>query len=324
MKLGILGAGSIARKMAATVRGMEGAELFAIASRDPERARAFAEEEGAERAYGSYEELVNDPAVELVYIATPHSRHCEDALLCIAAGKPVLCEKAFTMNAAEAERVLFAAKEQGVFVAEAIWTRYMPSRKIIDDLLASGIIGTPKVLTANLSYPIDTVRRLIDPELCGGALLDVGIYGLTFAAMHFGTDIERMESSVAMTDTGVDASESITLHYADGRMAVLNHSMRCRSDRMGIVHGTEGYLVVDNINDPLSVSVYDAADTLIKRVEMPPQITGYEYEVAECAECLRKGLTEPPSMPHAETIAMMRRMDALRAQWGLVYPKERR
>lgn len=324
MKIGFLSTGPMAEKMADTVRLTDGMEPYAVASRTVERAKAFAAEQGFQKAYGSYEELVNDPEVELVYIATPHSRHYEDMLLCIGAGKPVLCEKAFTMNAGEAEKIAALAKEKRVFVAEAIWPRYMPSRRLIDEALASGDIGRVHTLTANLSYVIYDHKRIVDPELAGGALLDISIYGLNFALMHFGREIERVDTSVRMTDTGVDGSESITLHYRDGRMAVLTHDIWSRSDRKGIFYGDKGYMVVENINNPSAIALYDTEDRLIRRVEIPKQISGYEYELLACEDCLKKGLTEAPDMPLTESVETMRLMDSIRAQWGLVYPKERR
>ena len=184
MKVGIIGAGRIAANMAKTLNGMDDAVAYAIAARNLDRAQKFAKEWGFEKAYGSYEELVNDPEVELIYIATPHPFHIEHAKLCITHGKPVLCEKPFTVNAAGAKEVFDLAKEKEVFITEAIWTRYLPSRKIIDDIIASGEIGELKGISANLGYDMRTKERLINPELAGGALLDVGIYPLNFASMY--------------------------------------------------------------------------------------------------------------------------------------------
>ncbi len=323
MKIGILGAGGIAGVLASTMAGLEEAEPYAIASRTLEKAEGFAEKYGFCRAYGSYGELVEDPEVELVYIATPHSRHYEDMKLCITHGKPVLCEKAFTMNSAQAKEIIELAAEKKVFAAEAIWPRYMPSRKLIQDVLNSGIIGKVGVVTGNLSYPISQVERIKNPALAGGALLDIGVYGLNFVLMHFGTDIERIESSVQMTAAGVDGMESITIFYRDGRMAVLNHSTYVRSDRKGIFHGDKGYVVVENINNPQSISVYDANDKLIKMIEVPKQISGYEYEIQECIRAIREGKQEAPSMPLKDTLFVMEVMDSLRRQWGMVYPQEK-
>ncbi len=323
MNIGFLGAGRIANTLAATMAQMEDVTLYAVAARDLGRAEEFAAKYGFEKAYGSYEEMLADPDVELVYIATPHSHHARHMKLCIGYGKHVLCEKAFTLNAAEAREVAALAKEKGVYVAEAIWTRYMPSRQLINEVLASGIIGAVTTLTCNLSYPVTYKERIVRPELAGGALLDVGIYGLNFALMHFGSDIERMDSSVRFTDTGVDGQETITLHYRSGRMAVITAGVLARGDRKGIFYGEKGYIIVENINNPQSISVYDLTDSLVKRIEVPSQITGYEYQIREAMARIRAGETEAASMPLSESIAVMERMDALRRDWGLVYPMEK-
>jgi predicted dehydrogenase len=323
MKIGVLGAGKISHSTVPAMVALEEIECWAVASRSLEKAQAFAEKYGFRKAYGSYEEMLSDAEVELVYVATPHSHHFEHMMLCMEHGKAVLCEKAFTMNAVQARKVMEYAKEHGIFAAEAIWPRYMPSRKIIDDVIASGVIGKVNTLTANLSYVIHEVPRIYRPELAGGALLDIGVYGINFALMHFGTDIERVESSVQMTPTGVDAMETITIFYKDGRMAVLTHSIYARSDRKGIIHGDKGYIVVENINNPQSVSVFDTEDQLIAHYEVPEQINGYEYEFAECARALKEGRTESWSMPLEDSVFVMEFMDSLRKQWGMIYPQER-
>ena len=323
MKIGVLGAGAIANKVISAVVQLDKIQCWAVASRDLEKAQAFAEKYGFPKAYGSYEELVSDPEVELVYVATPHSHHFDHIMLCLTHGKAVLCEKAFTLNAEQAKKIKEYAQERQLYTAEAIWTRYMPSRAIIQETIDSGIIGTPNTLTANLSYPITHKQRVMDPALGGGALLDIGVYGLNFALMHFGADIQRIESLVRLTDTGVDGMETITLFYRDGRMAVLTHSIYCRSDRKGIIHGDKGYIVVENINDPQSIAVYDANDNLLSFREMPPQINGYEYEFLEAEAALRTGRTESDSMPLAETVRGMELMDSLRKQWGVVFPQEK-
>ena len=322
MNIGFIGAGRIANTLASTMARMEDVNLYAVAARDLGRAQAFAAQYGFDKAYGSYEEMLRDPNVELVYIATPHSHHAEHMKLCIAHGKNVLCEKAFTLNAAQARQIAALAREKGVYVAEAIWTRYMPSRAMIDEILASGIIGNVTALTATLCYPVAYKERCIRPELAGGALLDVGVYCLNFALMHFGDDIKRMDSSVRMTDTGVDGQESITLHYRDGKIAVLTAGILSRSDRKGIFYGDKGYIIVENINNPQSISVYDLTDTLVKKLDVPAQITGYEYQIREAMARIRAGETESASMPLDTTIAVMERMDALRKDWGLIYPME--
>ena len=322
MKFGIISTGTMAQVFVDTLKQINDVELYAVASRTLDKAIAFQKKNGFEKAYGSYLDLVKDPNVEIVYIATPHCNHFNDMKMCIEHHKPVLCEKAFTLNANQAKQIKQMSIENNVYVAEAIWPRYMPSRKIINDVINSNIIGTPKILTANLSYPIYMNKRIVDINLAGGALLDVGVYGINFALMHFGKDIKKIESSCQKTDTGVDAQESITIHYNDGRMVVLTHGIYSRSDRKGIIYGDKGYIVVENINNPQSIDVYDTNDILLKHIDVPKQISGYEYEVIESIECIKDNLIESHSMPLDESIYLMETMDSIRKQWNLKYPQE--
>lgn len=329
INLGILGAGGIAETFAKTVRGMNeqnvgDVKLYAVGARDLNRAQDFAERFGVERAYGSYEELVSDPDLDLVYIATPHSHHYPHALLCIEHGKHVLCEKAFTVNARQAQEVFTKAKEKGVLVAEAIWTRYQPMRRMIDEVVASGIVGKPSMLTANLSYNIAGHARITDPALAGGALLDVGVYTLNFAEMVFG-HATKVTASCVLTDRGVDESDSITLTFPDGKLAVLTAGTTGTSDRYGIIYCEKGFIQIENINNPQKISVFgDAREGLapIKEIPCPAQITGYEYEIMEAADAVREGKPECASMPHAETVHVMELMDHIRAQFGVHYEFE--
>lgn len=323
MNIGILGCGLIAAELSKTFNAMDDVNCYAVASRDVKKAEAFAAEHGFEKGYGSYEELVSDKEVDLVYVATPHSRHFEDMKLCIEHGKPVVCEKSFTLNAAEAREIAKLSSEKGVYTAEAIWTRYMPSRKLIDEVIAGGEIGEVDMLTANLSYPITDKPRILDPDLAGGALLDVGVYGINFAIMCFGDDIESIDSTVRMTDTGVDGRETITIRYRDGRLANLTHGVFTRGDRKGILYGSKGYAIIENINNPQSITLYDIEDKLIRSIDIPKQISGYEYEFIEAAERIGSKETESISMPLKDTIRVMEIMDQIRAKWGLVYPKEK-
>jgi predicted dehydrogenase len=308
--------------MAHTLRDMEGVELRAVASRRQESADAFAAEWGAARAYGSYEAMMDDDDVRLVYIATPHPMHRENALMCIERGKPVLCEKPFTVNADEAGRVIGLAREKGVFVAEAIWTRYLPLSQTIKDIVASGVIGDPMMVTADLGYPNFRMERMWDPALGGGALLDLGVYTINFAAMVFPDDPASVTSTCTRLDSGVDGQNSITLTFEGGRMAVLSSSLMAKTDRQGVISGEKGHLIVENINNPESVTVIDNNYRRVAHHERPPQITGFEYQVAASIEAIRAGEIETPCMPHAETLRVMRLMDDVRRQWGLRYPFE--
>lgn len=322
MKMGILGAGNIAKTMARTIREMPEVTSWAVASRNLEKAQAFADEFGFVNAYGSYEELVSDPEIDLIYVATPHSHHFAHAKLCVEHGKAVLVEKAFTRNALQAKELLTLAKKKKVFVTEAIWTRYMPSRKIMDDLIAEGVIGTPYSLYATLSYPIADKERIAQPELAGGALLDIGIYALNFASMIFGDDVKEQRVEAILSDKGVDLAENITLIYNDNKMAVLHSDVRVSDNREGAVYGDKGCIIVQNINNCERITVFNNEHKIVRELEVPKQITGYEYEVLACMEALEKGLLECPQMPHAQTIHMMEVMDELRRKMGVVYPGE--
>lgn len=323
-KIAIIGTGKIAGIMAKTIKKMKNVKCYAVASRDLSRAQAFAKEFGIKKSYGSYEEMMHDSKIDLVYIATPHSEHYDNMRLCIENGKNVLCEKAFTANAKQAEEIFSLAKEKNVFVTEAMWTRYMPMLTTIRGIISSGIIGTPSVLNCNLGYYVVEKERLINPQLAGGALLDLGVYTLNLAAMLFGTDVVKINSSCTMTPSGVDASDSITLLYRDGRMAVLNCTMLGISDRRGVIYGTNGYIEIENINNFESVSVYDKDHKLIKTQAAPKQITGYEYEVMASLEAIDRNATECWEMPHAETLRIMHIMDDLRHEWGVIYPFEKK
>lgn len=320
--VGIMGTGGIATTMVDTISKMEHVTCYAVASRTQARADEYANEHNIPVAYGDYASLAADDSLDLIYIATPHSEHFANAILCIKHKKPVLLEKAFTVNAKQARELLDLAKKNNVFLTEAIWVRYMPFIHKIREVIDSGIIGKPTMLTANLGYDIDSAKRMTDPNLAGGALLDVGIYPLNFASMFFGMDIKAISSACTYTETGVDEQNSITLIYEDNKMAVLNSSMLSISDRKGIIHGDKGFIVIENINNFESLTVYNAGYEAVAHYDRPEQISGYEYEVLASLKAIDEGKLECSDMPHSETIRMMEMMDEIRKQWGIKYPME--
>ncbi|MBO5371217.1 MAG: Gfo/Idh/MocA family oxidoreductase [Lachnospiraceae bacterium] len=322
MKFGILGPGKIAHSMAKTISQLEEVECYAVASRSYERAKEFAEQWNFEKAYGSYEELVQDPEVDLIYVASPHSHHYEHTKLCLEHGKAALVEKAFTVNAKQAEELAALSREKGVLLAEAIWTRYMPSRKMIDDLLEAGTIGEVTSLSANLGYILDKVERMQSPELAGGALLDLGVYPINFALMTFHDKIKSIDATAIMSPRGVDWMNTITLTFEDGKMAALYSNMLALTDRQGVINGNKGYIEVQNINNCEEIRVYNTNCEMTARYTVPEQITGYEYEVLSCIRALKEGKIECEEMPHSETIRVMRLMDEIRAKWNLKFPCE--
>ena len=322
-KVGIIGAGWIADKMAEALAPLNEYCVYAIASRSLDKAQAFAQNWNIPKAYGSYEELVNDKEVDLVYIATPHSHHFPHTMLALEHGKAVLVEKAFTANAREAEILLETARSKGIFITEAIWTRYMPLSHKVKEIMESGIIGESRLLTATLCYMMEFKERILRPDLCGGALLDLGVYALNFARMYFGTDIVKTVSNCQLGTTGMDMQECISLSFADGKMANLQAGTLCLNDRQGIINGTEGYIRVDNINCPHVVEVYRNYELVARYTKPEDMVNGYEYQVYECRRCIKEGLLESPMMPHEETLSIMKQMDALRKEWGVVYPMDK-
>ncbi len=319
MKVGIMGCGGIAEVMAQTLNQMPEVECYAVASRSIDKAVKFQEKYHFNKAYGSYEELVNDGEVELVYIATPHSHHYENMLMCIAAKKAILCEKAFCVNTSQATEVLALAKKENVLVAEAIWTRYMPSRNQVIELIESGIIGRVSMVSANLCYPIQHIDRIVNPQLAGGSLLDVGVYPINFAAMVLGYDIKQIFAHATYTPTKVDKAVTMTFVYEDDRVASLYCGMEGISDRAGCITGEKGYIQVTNINNISKIEVFSLEAQCIKSIDVNHAISGYEYQVLACKEALSHGRIECPQMPHKEIIQITEIMDEIRRQINVVY-----
>lgn len=341
MKIAILAPGKIAQSMAEALKGLKDGnvqvaqdiaaqmgvnpselELYAVASRDLSRAEAFAQQWGFAKAYGSYEDMLCDDEVDLVYVASPHSHHYQHATMCLEHGKHVLVEKAFTVNVNQAQNLVALSREKGLLLAEAIWTRYMPSRTMLDDIIDSGVIGKPVSLMANLGYPMAQKERLCKPELAGGALLDVGVYPINFAMMVFHSGIEKIDTSVVLSPEGVDWTNSVTLTFEGGEMAILHSTMLSPTDRLGVIYGDKGYIEVRNINNCEEIFVYDAEHRIQSAYKVPQQVNGYEYEVLACMKAIQEGKVECEAMPHTETLRVMRLLDDIRARWGMKYPCE--
>ncbi len=322
IKWGIIGAGGIASKFVESLKCLEDAELWAVGSRDAARAAGYAAKYGAKRSYGSYAEVANDPDVEIIYVGTPHAFHFEDSRMCLEAGKAVLCEKPFTINASQAQQLADIARERKVFLMEAMWTRYLPAVAKLRELLGSGVIGEIRMIKADFGFRTDLnpEGRLFNPELGGGALLDVGIYPLSFAAMLLGTKPDKVTASAHMGVTGVDEQCSFTLTYEGGKMAVLSAAVRTHIPNDAYVLGTDGYIKISEFWHASSLEICKEGKTEILKV--PYLSNGYAHEAAEAMKCLRDGRPESEIMPLEDTISLMRIMDGIRAQWGLKYPGE--
>lgn len=322
LRVGIIGAGWIAEKAAITLNGLQECECYAIASRSLEKAEAFAKQWKVKKAYGSYSELISDADVDLVYVATPHSHHYDVTKEALLAGKPCLVEKAFMANLKQSTEIVQLAHERKVFLAEAIWTRYQPAVKIVRDLIESGRIGTPRLVTATLGYSMGDKPRIMRPDLCGGALLDLGVYALNFVRMFFPCAIESMESQCVKSKTGMDLTNAISLVLENGMLCNLQSSAACVGDNIGVIAGTDGNLIIDNINNPQKITVNTHDRVFVEDIHVPQQITGYEYQFIACRDALIKGLLEPVVMPHEETLYIMQLMDSLRGKWGVHYPMD--
>ena len=305
----IIGAGNIAEKMAETLNQMTEASAYAVASRDLEKAKAFAKKFHMEKAYGSYEEMMQDQEIDLVYVATPHSFHYEHMMLCLKHGKNVLCEKPFTVTCQEAEKALSYAEEQGLFVTEAMWTRYLPQTEVLKSILEEKPVGKVSMVTANLGYPLSDIPRMYKPESAGGAMLDLGCYPLHFVAICLGDQVESVTCHIDKYSTGVDAQNVVTLQYPDNVLAISSSTMMAKSDRKGVLFCENGYIVVENVNNYEDITVYDSDYQEIRKYPQPPQITGFEYQVLASKEAIESGNTQCTQLPHKEILRIVKMME---------------
>lgn len=320
---GIIATGEVAKNMVQALSLSDEAEVVAVASRTQERAEAFGRQWNIPVCYGSYEELAEDPRIDVVYIATPHNLHYENIKMCLEAGKGVLCEKAFALNARQTEECIALAREKELFLMEAMWMRFFPAMYQIREWLKKQMIGEVRLVEADFCFnlPFNANHRLYNPELGGGALLDLGVYPLSFASMILGFP-DGIASHAHIGETGVDELDTIILNYKNGASANLSCSMRIYKPREAFIVGTKGYIKVHNIffrPDRLTLHLNGQEPQMY---EYPIESNGYIYEVEEVHRCLRAGKKESELMPLNETLKLMDLMDDLRSSWKLVYPGE--
>jgi predicted dehydrogenase len=324
IRWGILSTGSIAAQFAEGLRWAADAELHAVASRTQETADRFGDRFGIARRYSSYEALAADPEVDVVYIGTPHPRHRDDALLCIDAGKAVLLEKPFTLNAADTATVIARARSRGVFLMEAMWTRFTPVMQQVRALLDEGALGPLRFVSADFGFraPFDAASRLYAPELGGGALLDVGIYPVSFASFVFREQPHAVQSFAEIGQTGVDEQNTVNFQYANGALAQLSSAVATEMPHEAMIVGERGSIRIPrHFWNPRRFTLTQDGKT--ETVEPEYRGNGYNYEAEAVCACLRAGVLESAVMPLDETHAIMQTMDRIRAPWGLVYPAER-
>lgn len=323
IRWGILGPGKIAHKFANGLQHAPGAELVAIGSRSQDNADRFADTFRVPRRHASYDALVNDPEVDVIYVATPHTVHREATNLCLRAGKAVLCEKPFAMNAAEAEDMVATSQETGKFLMEAMWPRFRPAMSDVRDVIASGTIGEIQLVTADLGWnnPYDPEHRLYNPELGGGALLDGGVYAISFASMLLGTPT-TITGLAALVESGVDGTAVMALGYPNGALASLSVCVTGNPITTATIVGSKGRIAIDFWWSPKTVTVKVDGEGETVEDYTAEEGNGYQFEAMEVMRCLREGLIESPFLPHAEIVDVMRTMDDLRDQWGIRYPAD--
>ncbi|MGS0685699.1 Gfo/Idh/MocA family protein [Nakamurella sp. GG22] len=324
LRWGVLAPGRIAGAFADAMFRNTRQRLVAVGSRSLERAQLFAARHGAERAYSSYEQLVGDPEVDAVYVASPHSEHRAQALLAIGAGKPVLVEKAFTRNAGEASQVIAAARAANVLVMEAMWTRFLPQTDVVRQLLADGALGTVTTVLADHGqyFDVDPKSRLFDPGLAGGAMLDLGVYPVSFASFVLGRP-DHIDATGSLTETSVDAQVSMVLTSGDAQ-ACLNTTLSSKTPTTASISGTAGCIEISGPFYGPAVLTLTANDgRRLVRPEDP--ITGHHglcFEAAHLAQLVADGATESPLLPPAETISVLQTVDEVRRQVGVRFPGE--
>jgi dihydrodiol dehydrogenase / D-xylose 1-dehydrogenase (NADP) len=323
IKWGIIGTGGIAHTFAKGLGTIEDAELVAVGASSKEKAEAFGKEFKIPRTYGSYNDLVKDAEVQIIYVATIHPLHKENVLLALKAGKAVICEKPLTVNAKDAEEIITCAKESKVFFMEAMWTRYLPAIVKVRQWLKAGLIGEVKMLKADFGFRCDgnPEGRLLNANLGGGALLDAGIYPISFASMVFGSEPKTISSIAHIGETKVDEYFSCIFGYEEDKMAILTGAVSLCSQNDAWIIGTEGKIFIPNFLRADSATLF-IKDKVEEKLEMKYSDTGYSYEAKEAMACIRNNKFESEIMPLNESLEIMKTMDELRKQWGLKYPFE--
>ena len=320
IRWGILSTGTIAKNFAETAKKMADVKITAVASRSQKKADDFGWKYGIAHCYDSYEALAKDPDVDIVYVATPHSRHFDDVKLMIEHGKHVLCEKSFTVDAKEAEMLFALAKEKGVFLMEAFWTKICPIYRDVERIIASGALGEIRTVTAQYGYTTAREARKFDPALAGGTLLDIGVYAIGFACMMLGYKMDEIRSKLVMNSVGTDAYDAIYMRKGDA-FAQLTCAIGAYMPLHGAVYGTKGYIDIPDFKNPQKITVFyeGRSPQVFTRVF---EVNGFEYEIREAMDCVRAGRTESSLMTPEQSIAVMRIMDEIRAQNGMRFPFE--
>lgn len=310
MNVGIIGAGHIARKMANTINALEGFNAYAVASRSLEKAEAFKTDFNFDVAYGSYEELAKDKNVDLIYIATPHSEHYANMLLCLKYNKPVICEKIFTTSSKDTKEIYRLFEEKGVFVLEAMWCAFMPLRKITNNLLSSGVIGKVTKMEASFEYSLMHKERVRERSLGGGAVMDIGLYPISFALRTFGFNPDKVEIKDLRKENGVDVYEKVVLTYGDVEAICVGDALTTGPSDIKI-YGDKGYIYIDRVTAAKSVKVYDLNNNLIQEINCECPLGGFEYELIACKKAIENKQIETIEWSHSNSILLSEIIDKI-------------
>ncbi len=325
MKWGILATGNIAKKFASTLRQMKGSGEFltAVGSRNQASAQAFAAGYQVPRCYGSYEALAADPEVEIVYVATPNNLHYENCLMCLNAGKHVLCEKPFTTNAGEAETLYKLAEEKGLFIMEAFWIRFLPTYSRLQEALSEGLIGRVRHIRCEYGFIAKGARkeRKFQSGLGGGALLDIGIYNLGFLHMVTGTAPKAFHSEVHINEYGTDDFSILNLSYPDGCTAYCAQSIGMLMEREAVIYGEKGTITLKDYQhaEHMEIKIYEGQ---VYEIDCPFQINGFEYQIEEASQCVAAGKSHSDKFTPEDSLTVLRLMDDIRESWDMKFEFE--
>lgn len=327
VNFGFIGTGRMAKKMANELKKMahlsdyELINLHSVYSRSSDNGKAFRDRYGFDESYHDIESFLSDDSLDVVYIVSPTSEHFWQTKRALEKGLACLVEKAFTANYVQAKEVVSISEKRHILVAEAMWARYQPMFKKIRSIIDSGIIGEAKLIYASLCYPVMYKERVSDISLAGGALLDVGIYAISFADVIFG-EVDNISLSASFKGN-VDASEAVILTHKNGRISVLISSVESMSDGIGYIYCEDGYIIVDNVNNYKVISVFDNYKRMLQKyTSSESNLLGYEYEIKEVLEALKNGSIECPSMRHGDTLRMMKLCDKIREKMNYKFPFE--
>ena len=327
IRWGIVGLGTIAKKFADTVTAMgkDRAVLAAAASRDINKAKAFAEKYGIENSFGSYGELFESDCVDAVYICTPNSMHYKNCMAALENGKHVLCEKPFAINADEAKEIYGYAEEKNLFIMEALWTLHLPLLKKASELIKQGRIGKIVNIRADYCFTAEGARRerKFLAELGGGALLDVGIYNIGFVKMMYGCDPVSIKTDRILNEYGTDSFGSVLAQYPDNRFAVMTSAIGIKAPTEGVIYGTKGRIYFPDHQKAETLVITDN-DGSTEEISMPFEISGFEYQIDECGKCIENGMTESPNYTHKQSIEVINTLDRIRKEWDMILTSESR